>query len=180
MEQYDLFEYFLKWLIPFLCAGVFSLFIVPFWNKYKTGEKAALQQKWDECATDFKAEVSSFEASVSKEESRLSKEIKELKLASDAQDKAIEERLLKVQELLLQKIDESTRGVREAVLQSHLRDLLADGKIYIEQGFVTLEQLADYEDRYQIYKSLGGNGHMDPWIKKVRSLSNNPPLNREG
>lgn len=180
MEHYDLFEYFLKWLIPFLCAGAFTSFIIPFWNKYKIGQKAALQQKWDECAQEFKTEMASFEANTSKEESRLSRELKELKKLSDDRDAAIESRLIEIQEQLIEKIDDSTRGVREAVLQSHLRDLLADGKIYIERGYITLEQLTDYENRYQIYKSLGGNGHMDPWIAKIRELSNNPPFDKEG
>ena len=47
--------------------------------------------------------------------------------------------------------------------------------MYIKNRYITLEQLADYNERFLTYKSLGGNGHVDPWIKKIRELPNEPP-----
>ena len=140
MEKYDLLEYFLKWLIPFVCAGGFSLFIIPFINKYKAGKK-----------------------------------VEEIKKESEEKDKELEKQILSVQETLLSKIEENTAGIRAAILQSHLRELIIDGKMYINQKYITLEQLADYNERFLVYKSLGGNGHVDPWIKKIRELPNEPP-----
>lgn len=157
MEKYDLLEYFLKWLIPFVCAGGFSLFIIPFINKYKAGKKVEEQQEWNNHAT------------------ALTKQVEEIKKESEEKDKELEKQILSVQDTLLSKIEENTAGIRAAILQSHLRELIIDGKMYINQKYITLEQLADYNERFLVYKSLGGNGHVDPWIKKIRELPNEPP-----
>lgn len=47
--------------------------------------------------------------------------------------------------------------------------------MYLRHGYIALEQLADYEERFLTYKALGGNGHVDPWIEKIRQLPNTPP-----
>jgi hypothetical protein len=155
--EYDLLEYALKWLVPFVCAGLFTLLIVPLWNRYKVGKHAELQKEWNECATGMKQDIETF-----KEESK-------------KKDSQLEKKIDLVQTTLLTKIEENTAGIRQAILQSHLRELIIDGKMYLKQGYIGLEQLADYNERFLVYKSLGGNGHVDPWIKKIRELPNNPP-----
>lgn len=155
--EYDLLEYVLKWLVPFMCAGLFSLLIIPLWNRYKVGKHAELQKEWNECATGMKQDIETF-----KEESK-------------QKDSQLEKKIDTVQTTLLSKIEENTAGIRQAILQSHLRELIIDGKMYLKQGYIGLEQLADYNERFLVYKSLGGNGHVDPWIKKIRELPNDPP-----
>lgn len=161
MEGYDLFDYFLKWFIPFICAGLFSLLVVPLWNRYKNGRHAELQQKWNDYASDMKKDIDTFKAE------------------SQAKDEALGDKIAEVQNTLLQKIEENTAGIRQAILQSHLRELIIDGKMYLKQGYIGLENLADYNERFLVYKSLGGNGHVDPWIKKIRELPNEPPEEHE-
>ena len=76
-------------------------------------------------------------------------------------------------------IKANTDLLRSAMLQSHLRELIIDGKTYLHQKYVTLEQLADYNDRFAIYKSLGGNGHATAWVEKINNLPNAPLDNEE-
>ena len=161
MKEYDLLEYFLKWLVPFLCAGTFTAIVVPIWNRYKNGRKAELQQDWNECAKKTLDDIKTIHEELRKKDQQLEGKI-------DANHT-----------LLLQKLEENTAGIRQAILQSHLRELIIDGKMYIKQHYITLEQLADYNERYLVYKSLGGNGHVDPWIKKIRELPNDPPEDAE-
>lgn len=130
MEQYDLLDYFLKWLIPFICAGVFGAIIVPIWNRYKRGRKAEQQAQWDTYAQTTKNDLDAF-----KNESR-------------QKDIELEQRITTVQTTLLEKIEQNTAGIRQAILQSHLRELIIDGKVYLQRQYITLEQLADYEDRF--------------------------------
>ena len=41
------FDYFLKWFIPFLCAGLFSAIFIPLRNKLKKGQEVTLfKKKW--------------------------------------------------------------------------------------------------------------------------------------
>ena len=155
--EYDLLDYFLKWLIPFVCAGLFGAVIAPIWHRYKTGRNTESKQQWDSYATGMKTEI------------------EDIKKESEEKDALLETKITEVQTTLLQKIEENTAGIRQAILQSHLRELIIDGKMYIKNKYITLEQLADYNERFLTYKSLGGNGHVDPWIKKIRELPNEPP-----
>lgn len=65
---------------------------------------------------------------------------------------------------------ENTDGIRDAILDMHLGRLIADSKKYIIRGAISASELDDYQKKYQTYKALGGNGHMDPWYPKVISL----------
>lgn len=157
MGEYDLFDYFLKWLIPFLCSGLFAAIVIPVWNRYKHGRDAELKEKWNQYATEMKTDIDKF------------------KVDSKQKDVELEQKIINVQTTLLQKLEENTAGIRQAILQSHLRELIIDGKMYLKNGYITLDQLADYNERVLTYKSLGGNGHADPWITKIRNLPNDPP-----
>lgn len=157
--EYDLIEYFLKWFIPFACAGLFGAVIVPILNRYKKGRDTELRDRWNRYAQETKMDIEHFKA-----ESR-------------AKDVELEKKIVEVQLALLDKIEQNTAGIRQAILQSHLRELIIDGKTYLTVGYITLDQLNDYEERFATYKSLGGNGHVDPWIGKIRRLPNIPPEN---
>jgi len=45
--EQQVFDYFLKWFIPFLCAGLFSAIFMPLRNKLKKGQEVTDQAKWD-------------------------------------------------------------------------------------------------------------------------------------
>lgn len=75
-----------------------------------------------------------------------------------------------LQKDVIEKIDENTKGIRTAMLQQQLRGLIIDGKSYLKRGKITIDQLTDYNERYSTYKALGGNGHADIWVSKIREL----------
>ena len=154
--EYDLFDYFLKWFIPFVCSGLFAAIIIPVWNRYKNGRDAELKDKWNAYAQETKNDLETF------------------KIESKKKDVELEKKIVDVQTALLDKIEQNTAGIRQAILQSHLRELIIDGKMYLKNEYITLDQLADYEERFLTYKTLGGNGHVDPWIAKIRQLPNTP------
>lgn len=71
---------------------------------------------------------------------------------------------------LRQELGEKTDGIRDAILDIHLEKLIQDSINYIEKGMITTRELEDYQERYETYKKLGGNGHLDAWRPKVLSL----------
>lgn len=147
LEQ-QVFDYFLKWLIPFVCAGLFTLIIVPFWNKYKKGKAVTDQSEWDEHSKSIQRQIDNLHA----------------------ETQLLSKRLDFLQKDVIEKIDENTKGIREAMIQQQLRGLIIDGKTYLRHQKITIDQLADYNDRFATYKRLGGNGHADVWVQKIREL----------
>ena len=63
---------------------------------------------------------------------------------------------------------------QQAQMRSHL---LAQYKEYIEQGWIDIEDLDDWENQYQKYHLLGANGVMDRKRDQILALPNNPKLN---
>lgn len=47
--------------------------------------------------------------------------------------------------------------------------------VYMEQGWVSDEQLTDWENQYQAYHSLGKNGVLDARRAELYKLPNTPP-----
>jgi hypothetical protein len=50
------------------------------------------------------------------------------------------------------------------------RDLIVDGKKFLEAKYITPQQKADYDSRYRKYRNLGGNGVVEIWYKKICAL----------
>lgn len=146
--HYDIIEYILKWLIPFVCAGVFTLVVVPQWNKFKKGNDIVEQANWDNHASAIQEQID------------LLKE----------KDKMLEDKINYIQNDLMVKLQADITVIKESMKQNQLRDLIVDGKRYLSHGEITIDQLTNYNERFQVYKSLGGNGHADMWVKKVREL----------
>jgi len=61
------------------------------------------------------------------------------------------------------------------VQDAHLQNLIATCQVYIKRGYITTAEFETYQARYQLYKDLGGNGHMEPWNAKICALPNEPP-----
>jgi len=60
--------------------------------------------------------------------------------------------------------------------QAQMRgQLLKDYKKYVQQGWIELEDLDDWENQYQKYHLLGANGVMDSKRKDLMQLKNVPP-----
>ena len=60
--------------------------------------------------------------------------------------------------------------MRAAILSSHYEALLAKCKVYIRRGEITFDELELLEKDYKTYADLGGNGHMEIWMTKIRAL----------
>lgn len=144
----QIFDYFLKWFIPFLCAGIFSAIFIPLQKKFKRGQEITDQAEWDKHAESIQQQIN-----ILKEETRL-----------------LSERINLQQKDVIKKIDENTKGIRAAMVRQQLKSLIADGKIYLDNGKITIDQLADYNELYSTYKALGGNGHADIWMEKIHEL----------
>ena len=52
--------------------------------------------------------------------------------------------------------------------------LIALGRIYIDRGYVTMDEYEEYEREYQIYSSLGGNGLARRLFEQVDDLPMTP------
>lgn len=48
--------------------------------------------------------------------------------------------------------------------------LIANGRTYIERGYITMDEYEEYEAEYQIYSALGGNGLARRMFKNVDEL----------
>ena len=73
--EYDLFDYFLKWFIPFVCSGLFAAIIIPVWNRYKNGRDAELKDKWNAYAQETKNDLETFKIESKKKDVELEKKI---------------------------------------------------------------------------------------------------------
>lgn len=47
---------------------------------------------------------------------------------------------------------------RKLVLSVSRNQLVAQGREYIDRGYITMDEYEEYELEYQIYSALGGNG----------------------
>lgn len=60
--------------------------------------------------------------------------------------------------------------LREGILSAHYNALKDKCIMYINAGHISIYELENIEEEFTLYKKLGGNGHMDALIAKVRSL----------
>ena len=105
------------------------------------------------------------------------------KKASIQADKEILEKMDKSDKEILKLMNDMKEDIlgilkplREAILSSHLDSLILRCQEFVIQGWISPEDYDRIETDYKTYKSLGGNGHMDDWMAKVRKL---PIKNRE-
>lgn len=72
----------------------------------------------------------------------------------------------KKQDELSDDIAHITAGTRHILLH----DIVEDGAKYVNAHQIAPLQLAEYQERYQLYKDLHGDGYADSWMKKVDKL----------
>lgn len=150
--------FLLKWglellvgLIGFLSL-IFRKEIVEFW-KYKQNIKkdAYLKEVYGKIDKEKKASIQAD---------------KEILAAMNTADTAIKNQMAELKKDLMSILE----PLREAILSSHFDTLIQKCEEYVLRGWITPEEYDRIELDYKTYKSLGGNGHMDDWMKKVRSL----------
>ena len=69
-------------------------------------------------------------------------------------------------EVLIQNLD----VLREGILSAHYNALKDKCVMHINAGHISIYELDIIEEEFTLYKKLGGNGHMDALIVKVRKL----------
>lgn len=182
MDWLFVLEKVLSWAIPVICAGVMASALAP-WKKAKKaqerGQELIDQEKWNSQAGALIGRIEKLEEHHDCDKDRLVQEVEALK----QHDVLIDDKLGEILDLLKtnaqnskERFDAMDAKNTAAFLQIYQRDLIVDGKSYIEHKCITPQQLANYEKRYKQYKDWGGNGDVEPWIKKIRELPVHYPV----
>lgn len=166
----------LGWGIPILCTAIMAWTVAPLKKAKQIQEKGQEiidQEKWNAQSAGLVKRIEAIEQNHNGDKKDVYKEVDELK----EHDHFIDEKLAEIVNLLKISAENSERRFdamdeknTAAFLQIYQRDLIVDGKSYIEHKCITPHQLANYEKRYKQYKDWGGNGDVEPWIKKIREL----------
>ena len=162
-------ETFIKWVIPFICIAIIGLITAYLINPLKSGTAQARKKEWEDIAKSSNVHeqiCGKYFESIKQESQQMDTQIlnklndlvstwkKDFKSLRDQQIKNAEE------------ID----AVRQGVLDAHLQNLIASCNTFIEHGYITHAELIQYNERLSIYHKLGGNGHMDIWDERIKSL----------
>lgn len=169
----------IKWLIPVLCVAIVGLITAHFVKPFKKGNAAAKQEEWDalfDASTHPKtmgdAEWQSVKQSLFEVSAGADKEILE---KIDKLSTSIEEQN-KVNTAYHERVDKSIDLIQQGVQDAHLQNLICTCQTYIRRGYITTAEFETYQQRYKLYKDLGGNGHMEPWNAKICALPNEPKV----
>ena len=113
------------------------------------------------------AELGKLKETVEKSDEKILKQLGDLSKSIEEQNKYNNE--------YHKKVDKSINLIQEGVRDAHLQNLISTCETYIKRGYITSTELDAYQSRYNLYKELGGNGHMDPWHAKITALPHEPP-----
>ena len=56
------------------------------------------------------------------------------------------------------------------LLQVAKNQLVIQGRVYLNRGYITMDEYAEYESEYKVYSALGGNGLARRIFKQVDEL----------
>ena len=171
-------ETIVKWLIPALCVAIVGIITARIIKPFKKGNAAKQQEDWDE---HFKAsqepkkmgdtELASVKQSLfnmaAEADKQILEKIDKLSASIDRQNES--------SKIYHERVDKTITLIQDGVRDAHLQNLITTCEQYIKRGYITPTELDVYQNRYKLYKELGGNGHMDPWDAKVKALPHEPP-----
>lgn len=166
-------EKVISWGVPVICTALVAIFVKPHMKAQKKGQEILDQEEWDSRSVKLVERMDSIEQNHAQDKKEIIEKIESLKEG----DKAIEEILSNI----LQKLDTNNQQNHErfdamdqkntdAFIQIYQRDLIVDGKTYLNAKFWTPHQKANFFQRYRQYKTWGGNGDIEPWIEKLNKL----------
>ena len=169
----------IKWLIPVLCVAIVGLVTAHFIKPFKKGTEAREQEVWD---AHFESSQKPKEMG-DRELQQFKKDITETVTGADNQilekiselSRSIEQQN-GINTKYHQKVNESIDLIQQGVQDAHLQNLIATCQMYIKRGYITTAEFETYQQRYKLYKDLGGNGHMEPWNAKICALPNEPKV----
>lgn len=70
----------------------------------------------------------------------------------------------------LQNTDKKKKNNDKAMMLLMRRELRELHEKHVSEGFITSEQLGEFEEIYEVYHSLGGNGTGTVWKNDVEKL----------
>ena len=176
MDWFFVLEKVVSWAIPIICTAIVAKIAIPL-NKAKAaqerGQELIDQEIFDARSVKIIRRIEKLEGTHQHDKSDVYDEVEKLK----QHDQVIDDKLAEILAVLKTNAEASaarSKAIDEkntaAFIQIYQRDLIVDGKTYIEHQRITPQQLANYEKRYEQYKAWGGNGDVEPWIKKIREL----------
>lgn len=151
-------ESLLKWLIG-IFLGACSTLLLVFKKEILEFIKFKKKNKKEELLADVGKTVEDLEEKIEQHEEDNAQELKE-------HDQIYLKKLIELEERIMKILV----PIQEATLSSHYDALLEKCKKYIRQGSISADELELLEKDYEIYKSLGGNGHMLMWMTRIRTL----------
>lgn len=148
----------LKWLITLL-TGALGSFLLTCRKQIKEFFKFKKREQKKELLAGVNKEVNNLGHRMEHHEDEIEIELR-------AHDQLYAKKLVELEMKLMAIL----KPMREALLSSHYQSLLEKCKHYVSSGEITTDELDDLETDYEIYKSLGGNGHLEMWMTRVRQL----------
>ena len=150
-------EYWLKWALGIVALGI-SIFYKKIKTKLTDYVTYRQKKKKEELFKETNEQITKIEGTIGELKQSVDDNHEELMKGFDS----------------LEKIVEQIEALREGMLSSHFNALKDKSIEFIKQKWISPEDLEHYEEDYAVYKALHGNGKMDPWVKKVRALPNDP------
>lgn len=168
MDIANILDYVIKWAVPFICAGLFTIAVKPLFSTFLAGYRNNEQVQWDRHAEKLINRIDELETNNRLADAELTKQIDGV---ARRQDKRMDE-LNKKQDELSDDIANIAAGTRHILLH----DIVEDGAKYVNAKSIAPLQLAEYQERYQLYKKLHGDGYADSWMAKVDRVEVREPL----
>ena len=159
----------LGWLIPIVLTGLVAVYVTPFRRALKRGQQELQKEEWNELSKPLTHNLEEMKECHSEDKKELERRI----AALEQKDEEIKRTL----DLILTTVQNSDMKNTKAFIDIYQRDLIVDGKSYIEHGFITPNQLANYKKRYRQYKDWGGNGDVEPGMDTIVKLEVRYPNN---
>lgn len=148
----------LKWLITLL-TGALGSFLLTCRKQIKEFFKFKKKKQEKELLAGVNKEVNNLGHRMEHHEDEIEIELR-------AHDQLYARKLVELEERLMLILG----PMREALLSSHYQALLEKCKYFVSTGQITADELDSLERDYETYKKLGGNGHMEMWMLRVRQL----------
>ena len=170
-------EKVISWGVPVLCVAIVTYLVKPFIKTHKKGQELEEQEEWDNRSAkmkdDFDSRLSALESHHCEDTSELENKIKAIEQKEDTTQELLKQILKNIQQNNKEfhdRIDTFEKKNTDAFVQIYQRDLIVDGKTYLNNKKWTPNQKSNFKKRYNQYKAWGGNGDIEPWIEKLNRL----------
>ena len=151
-------DFMIKWGLG-IVTGVLTTLFIKFRKEIIEYFKYKKKRNKEEYLKEVDEELYTLEDKMRSHEKEVSKEIHQHDTIYYKKLEELEQRIMAV-----------LKPIQEATLSSHYEALLKKCKEYIVRGEITADELDLLEKDYRTYAALGGNGHMELWMIRVRQL----------